>query len=186
MRTRLTLRQRWNKLIWRLTSLSQRIHNYILVKKYPFLRPQTGWSVSMDYHKPGYKYHYEKTWLDTVPIGWKKLTIELCDKLKQIIEEDHITDYVILQTKEKWGVLCWYYEGGNDRIRKVTSEYEQKSQNVCIRCGKSPTKYVTRGWVTHICEDCAKRYYSDHPDKIHLKKDHEGEWVEIQIPDKYK
>lgn len=177
MKTRLTLRQRWNKFVKYIALPFKYIRNYILVKKYPFLRPQAGWSVYMNYHRPGYKYHYEETWLDTVPTGWKKLALELCSKLKQIIEEDHITDYVIHQTKEKWGELNWYYEGGNDRIRKVTSEYEQKSRNICIRCGKSPTKYTTRGWVTYICEDCMRKYYSDKPDKVRLKKDLEGIWI---------
>ena len=179
-----TTKHRWKKLIQWLTSLPQRVRNYILVKKYPFLRPQAGWSVSMNYHKPGYKYRYEETWLDAVPTGWKKLALELCGKLKQIIEEDHITDYAIHQVKEKWGELCWYYEGGNDRIRKVTNEYEQLSPDVCIRCGKIPTQYVTKGWMTYICGDCAKQYYRDQPDKISPKKD--SVWKEILIPDKYK
>lgn len=29
----------------------------------------------------------------------------------------------------------------------------------CINCGK-PVRYVTRGWVSYICEECAKKELS--------------------------
>ena len=168
-----TLKQRWKRFISWIKFIPQWIDNYKLVKKYPFLQPSAGWGTNMCYHRAGYRYYYEETWLDNVPAGWTDLALELCDKLKQIIEEDHITDYVIHQVKEKWGELCWYYEGGNERIRQVTMEYESKSRNVCIRCGKTPTKYFTRGgWLTYICEDCAKKFYGDHPSQLQLKKEY--------------
>lgn len=134
-----------------------RIHNYILIKRFPFLKPSLGYGTDMEWHRKGYKYRYESTWLDNVPNGWRKLALSLCKELKQIIKEDHLENYVISQVKEKFGELCWYYEGGNDRIRDVTQKYEILSRNVCIYCGKSPTTHITKGWITYLCEDCAKK-----------------------------
>jgi len=142
------------------TSLITQLHNFWLVMKYPFLKPSCGYGTDMEYYRKGYRYRYESTWMDNVPAGWRDLVLELCKRLKQIIKEDNLKDYRITQVKEKWGELCWYYEGGNQRVRDLTIEYEKRSRNTCINCGKTPTKYYTKGWITYICEDCADKYYA--------------------------
>lgn len=145
----------------------KRIQNYFLVKRYPFLKPSLGYGTDMEWYRKGYKYRYESTWLDNVPDGWHRLALNLCKELKKIIKEDHLKDYAISQVKEKFGELCWYYEGGNKRIDDVTTKYEILSRNTCIYCGKTPTTHVTKGWITYICSDCAKKR---DPEKITEKK----------------
>ena len=34
------------------------------------------------------------------------------------------------------------------------------SYDYCIHCGK-PTKWVTRGWITYICDECAHKTRRD-------------------------
>ena len=64
------------------------IRNYFLVKKYPFLKPSMGYSCDMHTHRKDYKYHYEETWLDCLPPGWRKaFGLKLCKELKEIIDK---------------------------------------------------------------------------------------------------
>ena len=35
------------------------------------------------------------------------------------------------------------------------SKYEKLSEEVCIHCGKQ-AKYISLGWISDLCEDCAK------------------------------
>jgi len=134
----------------------KRINNYFLVKRYPFLGIQVDWGFDMEYHKPEYKYRYEWTWLDSVPIGWRPLLLQMCKKLKKIIKENNLTNYKIHQVKEKYGELCWYDEGGNKRTFDLISEYENKTGSICVVCGK-PAKYYTKGWINYYCPKCIKK-----------------------------
>lgn len=142
-----------------------RLRNYIRVKKYPFLEPNAGWGISMEYHREGYKYCYEETWFDCVPSGWRKMCWDLCKELKQVIEEDHLTDYKIHQVKEKWGQLCWYDEGGNKRTFDIVEKYEDLSARVCQICGR-PAEYETKGWIGYYCLKCAKKFNDFNPNNI--------------------
>lgn len=161
----------WNKYWMFDRKILKRIfHNYFLVKRYPFLRPSCGWSVSMDYWPKGYKYRYEETWLDSIPEGWRNLALQLCEELKQIIKEDGLKNYAVHQTKEKWGVLNWYDEGGNARTFALKEKYEELSREVCLHCGKTPTTYATTKWVTYICDDCAKQLFDNNPEIVVKRK----------------
>lgn len=132
--------------------------NYYLVKKYPFLKPSCGWGVDMEYCRPGYKYHYEETWLDGLPSGWRKVFgKQICDDLKAAIERGHLTNYAIRQVKEKYGTLCWYDEGGNNETRAIKEKYEILSEQICKCCG-GPADYVTKGWIGFYCGHCVKNF----------------------------
>ena len=67
----------------------------------------------------------------------------------------------LLLFKEKFGGLRWYDNGfpteGYEEYKEWLDKYEELSYKTCIDCGK-PAKYFTRGWITPICEDCAKEY----------------------------
>ena len=122
--------------------------NYYLVKRYPFL-------------KPCQNYYYESTWLDGMPIGWRKaFGLQICREIQEVIDRDHITNYSISQVKEKFGGLRWYDSGGNQAIRDIIRKYEVISAQTCMICGR-PAEYVTTGWKGCYCGKCIKNFRSD-------------------------
>jgi len=132
----------------------KKLRNWILVKRFPFLRPQCGWTINMRYWPKGYTYKYEETWLDVIPDVWRKdFGISLCKELKDEIRRSHLSDYKITQVKEKFGGLRWYDEGGNEVTTKIIQKYEQRSRDICAICGQPATK-VTHGWVRYVCDSC--------------------------------
>lgn len=42
------------------------------------------------------------------------------------------------------------------KINEIISKYEKLSENICIDCGKPNPKWVSRGWISYYCDDCAK------------------------------
>ena len=64
-----------------------------------------------------------------------------------------------MQIKEKYGTLRLYHEGIPEKIYDEIEEWEAKydklSEKTCIHCGK-PAKYMSIGWISPWCEDCAK------------------------------
>lgn len=115
-----------------------------LVKEYPFLKTKEGNSEYLDPETD--------TWLTPIPIGWHGLVVNLCRELKEVlIANDLLDDYVVLQTKEKYGCLRWYDNQAvtQDLIRK----YEKISEHTCIRCGK-PSTHFSKGWYVPLCDEC--------------------------------
>lgn len=101
------------------------------------------------------------TELDALEPGWKKkFGIDICKEIKQSLLKQGgrkaLKTYRIVQIKEKFGGLRWYDAWSTDEILHVIiPKYEELSKKTCIRCGK-PAKYISRGWVSPYCEDCAK------------------------------
>ena len=70
--------------------------------------------------------------------------------------ETNLKDYFSwTQIKEKFGQLRLYYSGGGKHVEAWASKYEELSEKTCIHCGK-PAKYMSIGWISPWCEDCAK------------------------------
>ena len=128
--------------------------NKQLCDRYPFLIPLNGWT-----GKPVEDYDYEWTYLDDIPVGWKKaFGVQMCEELRDIlIEADCLDKYRVVQAKEKWGGLEWYDNGAPeriyDRIQGVISKYRDISKKTCIKCGR-PGKMVNDGWISPWCDDC--------------------------------
>ncbi len=133
--------------------------NKKLCDKYPFLT----W-----YGNPLYSGYSEKgepdysfTWEDEIPEGWRKAFCpQMWDELKEILEKHNCLDsFKLIQLKEKWGVLRIYDNGAPkeayDEIEAWEAKYEKLSKEACIKCGK-PAKYLSAGWISPWCEDCAK------------------------------
>lgn len=105
--------------------------------------------------------NYSFTWEDEVPEGWRKAFCpQIWDELKAILEKANYVDkFRFAQIKEKYGALRIYYNGVPeeiyDEIDTWEAKYEELSEKVCIHCGK-PAKYMSIGWISPWCEDCAK------------------------------
>ena len=104
---------------------------------------------------------YSFTWEDELPTGWKNAFCpKMWDELKEILEKHNYLDkFRFVQIKEKYGTLRLYYNGVPeeiyDEIEAWEDKYDRLSEKTCIHCGK-PAKYMSIGWISPWCEDCAK------------------------------
>lgn len=126
------------------------IRNKELVEKYPWLCPERKDDGSIADH-----YDYSYTELDFVPTGWHNMVLEMCEKLKPMLEEHGLFDtYALSEVKEKWGALCWYdyiIDFHCDipwDVRELTYDYFDKSKETCMVCGahKMPEEF--------LCQEC--------------------------------
>lgn len=139
--------------------------NKELVAKYPFLAYRgnplfTGYDSAA---QPVYEY----TWADDLPEGWRKAFGNIIwDELLTILTKYNCVDkFEFCQIKEKYGSLRLYYDINelDDEVyakldRELTNwsdKYETLSMMYCIDCSK-PTKYLSKGYITYLCKDCAK------------------------------
>lgn len=92
--------------------------------------------------------------------GWYWLLDTLCDHIQRYLDNNkhlHIEQVVASQVKEKFGTLCFYYDGGNEYIRGIVSHAEFLSGSICEMCGTTNNIGMTQGWLTTICyEDWLK------------------------------
>lgn len=130
--------------------------NRQLLAKYPYLEgPDFFYGI-----KTG------RLWTDDVPLGWRKRFFQLCDTINEIIHEAgaDIKDFHVLQVKEKYGSLCFYWETINipqearDKIAKAIADCTRDTEKTCFLCG-APAEYVpTSGWICPYCRDCAQEW----------------------------
>ena len=124
--------------------------NKKLIEQYPFLLPQH--SVSGTHSTD-----FESTVLDDMPAGWRTaFGGNLCKEImEELVQNDCVDSYQVLQIKEKYGELRWYSQGGTERIhREIVPKYEKMSRRICIHCGR-PATLVSKSWVAPWCNACA-------------------------------
>lgn len=63
----------------------------------------------------------------------------------------------ITQIKEKFGGLCFYYNGGDEYISGLVSFAEDFSYKICETCGTTKNVHQTKGWINTICDKCEKK-----------------------------
>jgi len=93
------------------------------------------------------------------------------DRLDDIIQDDFRTvpdpvqQVEVLQVKEKFGTLRFYYSGGDDYIRGLVSMAESMSGVTCETCGDVGQR-VGGGWITTLCKEHAEaRGIYDHEEE---------------------
>ena len=93
------------------------------------------------------------TLLDTLPIGWHDLILDMCKEIKQALPKELVNKYQVVEAKEKWYGLSWY-DGLSDlspmppTITDIVCKYEMQSKEVCMMCGASKPK------DKEICDRC--------------------------------
>lgn len=65
--------------------------------------------------------------------GWFKLILELC---MDINATDKPYNFEVVQVKDKFGELRFYYDNGNSAIDGLVREAMKKSELMCIGCGE--------------------------------------------------
>jgi hypothetical protein len=92
--------------------------------------------------------------------GWKELIVKLVEELDRVE-----VPFKILQIKEKFGGLRFYVEielepkdsddeARVERFRKLISEAEDKSFEICEECGAPGFRASPFGWIFSLCNRC--------------------------------
>ena len=129
------------------------IKNFFFCLRYPFWVAR---NEQTDKKIGNYKY----TLYDSIPTGWrvafgKQLSKDL---KKQLIKDKNLFKFRFLDIKEKWGRLCLYVNDSSEELDNLLAYYELLSKCYCIHCG-NPVRYVSKGYILYLCEDCIKEIY---------------------------
>ena len=90
--------------------------------------------------------------------GWYPLIEQLSAVIQNHIDNIHkrnektCPQVVVEQVKEKFGTLRFYYSGGDDYIRGVTSLAESMTAVTCEECGK-PGRMREGRWLVTLCDE---------------------------------
>jgi len=108
------------------------------------------------------KPHWKEGWAQELRIenGWCDLVLQLHDKILNINP-----DYKIIQIKEKFGALRFYYEPQSEEIQNTVDQFEQISKTVCEYCGGLGKPAMFGRWCKTCCEDCLVEFKADNPTK---------------------
>ena len=88
---------------------------------------------------------------DHVNHGWKDLVNELHQKVLEIDP-----DVKVVQVKEKFGGLRYYYESDLSRRKEIdalVNVYESKSYRTCEVCGAPGELRNDRLWLHTLCDE---------------------------------
>jgi hypothetical protein len=88
--------------------------------------------------------------------GWYPIIERLSSSIQQHIEfvnknEEVCPQVVVMQVKEKFGGLRFYYEGGDEYIHGLVSMAESWADVACETCG-GIGKRRGGGWVRTLCD----------------------------------
>lgn len=89
--------------------------------------------------------------------GWYWLLDNLLETISNYIENNYSKlscPIKIVQIKEKFGGLRFYYDGGDDMIRGMVLFAEDLSYKICETCGSTKEVFHTSGWIKTICKKC--------------------------------
>jgi hypothetical protein len=87
--------------------------------------------------------------------GWYTLIDTLLKRIKTYSSYNKIEPIKIKNIKQKFGILDFYYTGGDDYIRGVVSMAISMSTKICEECGTIENVGRTTGsWIKVICKDC--------------------------------
>ena len=93
--------------------------------------------------------------------GWLPIIDRLCADLVDIIREEGLAGFHILQVKEKHGSLRVHAAGGNDRVWDRIDAAEDQSAITCEACGAHPHPIRDRnGWLSTCCDPCLREIRS--------------------------
>lgn len=92
---------------------------------------------------------YVYSYLNCVPTGWQPLLQNLLDKISELD-----VDIGVLQIKEKFGSLRFYFRGEGkdyDKVHDLVGQAEVTSSETCVVCGE-PGTMRHDGWISPYCD----------------------------------
>jgi hypothetical protein len=82
--------------------------------------------------------------------GWFELLKNLIDELISLGWDRHL-----IQSKEKFGGLCFFIKNTTQEMREVILTYEQMSYSICEECGEEGERRKG-GWMKTLCDKHAE------------------------------
>ena len=124
---------------------------YKICMEYPFLIPR---DIDGNIDE---EFDYRYLGLADIPLGWRKLFIQMCSDIKPLLEKEGVLDdFYFLQVKEKYNELTCYSNGAASlEVEQIIQKYKYLSRFICTECGR-PAAYETTGYLASFCMDCWK------------------------------
>ena len=94
-------------------------------------------------------------WFD-VGDGWLPIVDTALSQIKWDVEHNKMPKVEINQIKEKFGMLNIYFDGGDSKTCGIIDMATLMSQKVCENCGTMDNLGKTSGWISIMCENCAR------------------------------
>ncbi len=92
--------------------------------------------------------------------GWEPLIRALCEYIDFQVLKNGVPPVEAVQVKEKFGTLCFYIRGGNERIHEVIHFAEYLSGKTCEWCGQPGILRRDHPWIRTLCDLCEIKYQS--------------------------
>lgn len=92
--------------------------------------------------------------------GWYDIINLLTLNIEQHLRNfPNVRQVEAVQIKEKFGGLRFYYDGGDDFVRGLTSMAESMSVCTCEECGAPGNRGNTDNstWISTLCDPCRSR-----------------------------
>jgi len=94
--------------------------------------------------------------------GWYPLIDHLCFHIQKYLDRSktkEVEQVRAAQIKEKFGMLNFYYDGGDNYTKGLVSMAESFSTKICETCGNRAMEKASRGisgtgWIKALCEGC--------------------------------
>ncbi len=155
-----------------------------LAEKYEFMKPKTS---LQQQKKKGCIHDLYGAFGCECSDGWYDLLNEMCAKIQAVYDKNNMEpDIVILQVKEKWGKLRFYYHfpgdnpgihafdilGGPPSLRihpgkkenhihkeiaEIVAWGEKRSGEICEKCGKPGKLRNDLIYILTLCDDCYEK-----------------------------
>lgn len=90
--------------------------------------------------------------------GWFKIIESLLSNIRRHTDwKKDCIPVTIIQIKEKFGGLRFYYSGGDDTVRGLVKMAESWASTACEECGE-PGTLRSGGWVRTLCDKHEAEY----------------------------
>lgn len=87
--------------------------------------------------------------------GWHPILDTLIDTIDWHVIRGKMEPVKVLQIKEKFGTLRFYYGGGDEHTHYLVRFAETLSGRVCEDCGAAAGTRSLKGWYRTVCDDHA-------------------------------
>jgi len=89
--------------------------------------------------------------------GWFNIIDDLCSDITKVLSKAQQADLYILQIKEKYGELCFYFSGVDFLlIEDALVKAIERSLHTCEVCGKEGKLRLDRFWIQTLCDEHSK------------------------------
>jgi len=90
--------------------------------------------------------------------AWRDIIVSYLPEIAKIVKEDNLTDFRIIQVKEKFGMLSIYTRSSNEKIEEILEKIALECSQTCDLCGtKENVSFRRNGWLRVRCDNCENK-----------------------------